>query len=242
MWREAIDGVSTMDRNTVQILLSPRRLPLRLFGIAQISFLVAALIGGCTTGGILRFLTWKPEANQPMDQVSEQEGAFRAKVDRQYASEAENKLLTLVEATYPLYPHSIILPGLNRSAEEPGWWLSTAGGIRIPVMATRGSVEYLLKLVRAFRAGDFSEVGGVSQKEAVLVYSADIEPAESALEDAKGIRRIKELYLVRLELEWTSDCGPRCGLHFTRARTAVIQRDGKILELLEDPLPSFTVE
>lgn len=49
-------------------------------------------------------------------------------------------------------------------------------------------------------------------------------------------------FVVRLEMSWESDCGPRCGLRFTRTRTAVVSADGRVLEVLEDPLAPVVID
>ena len=204
----------------------------------------AVTVTGCASGVTPNFLTWQPDINRPLRDVSERDGPFRATLERRYANRAEAVLLTLAEATYPLHPHSVILQGFERPkvGEHPKWWLSTVDGIRVPVTVTQGSVEYLLKLVRAFREGDFSGCDGIPQKMASLEYIAEIEPAITAMESFGDKAEMEGLFIVRMELIWSSDCGQRCGLHFTRTRTAVVHRSGRVVEVLEDPLPSVLVD
>lgn len=213
-------------------------------GFRGLAFLMTvALLGGCASMREPNFFVWPPHIDGSLQGVSELDSPFRATIDRRYTSEAERRLLAIVEATYPLYPRSLILEGFERPkpGAEPRWWLSTVDGIRIPLGVTRGSVEYFLSLIRSFRAGNFDACNGIVQKEAELEYTAEIEPAETAIENP-GNERVKGLYIVRMELEWSSDCGQRCGLKFRRSRTAVVDRDGEVIEVLEDPLHPVDIE
>lgn len=213
-------------------------------GLLMLTFLAMLLAEACSTGGMRRFLTWEPDTRRPLSDVSDPNGPFRASLQRRYSSELENRLLAIVEATYPLYPRSLILPGFETPTgnEQPKWWLSSADGIQIPVGITRGSVEYFLGLIESFRKGDFSGSNGITQVKASLEYSAQIEPARTALEDAGDQDRLEDIFIVHMELEWSSDCGTRCGLRFTRTRIAVVHQSGKVLEILEDPLPPALLE
>lgn len=203
------------------------------------------LIEGCAVAPKARcgFYTWKPGAQRPLNDISEAEGGFEATIERQYSTEHENMLLAIVEATYPVCHNSVLRQGLRRpkNAEQPTWWLSTLEGMRIPVTLTRASVEYLVDLIRAFRKGEFGGSSGLPQKAATLEYYAEIESAQTALERGTGVLT-KDLFVVRMELEWSSDCGPRCGLRFTRTRTALVHESGTLVEVLEDPWPPVLVD
>jgi len=200
---------------------------------------------GCPAQPEPRYFTWTPSTSQPLDDAAERTGDFRVTIEREYASEAEERLLALVEATYPLYPDSILLTGFSRptDGDAPRWWTSEVDGFRIPVAVTRAAVDYYLALVRSLQAGKTTGGGEIRQRTADLEYTASIQPAASALEGAtEHPRDLDGKYVVRLEMSWESDCGPRCGLRFTRTRTAVVSADGQVLEVLEDPLAPVVVD
>lgn len=193
------------------------------------------------------YFIWSPSAERPLDNVFEQ-GNFRVAIERQYENEAQKKLLTLVEATYPIYPDSILIPGFNRPEEgsPPRWWTSEVDGIRIPVAVTRAAVDYYLDLIKSLRAADTTdttESGNLRQRSAELQYTASIQPAAMALENVEDHPGdLAGKYIVRLEMSWESDCGLRCGLQFTRTRMAVVSGDGQVLEVLEDPLAPIMID
>lgn len=204
----------------------------------------ACLLSGCCTSRVEpRFFTWERALGDQLPEVQETQGSFRVSIQRSFDGAREAELLAIVEATYPLYPDSILLQDFNRPGEddEPRWWGPDVDGILIPVSITESTVRYYLALIRSWRQ-EAVEQENFKYRSASFEYSAEISPATEVLEFEEGVSDLADKFVVQMGLAWRSNCGSRCGLVFKRRRTAIIDADGQVLEILEDPLAPVTIE
>jgi hypothetical protein len=142
----------------------------------------------------------------------------------------EHRALEAAERADP--PRDSVLAAMRYRSQESAptdprlWWASGSAGVRWPYAITDAAVRYYLAVGRAFRAGDFREVGGQRMSSSSLRYIATTERrAEITVQE----RTFRDVYVVRLQLAWNEYCGTLCARNISAERTVIVSPVGEVL-------------
>lgn len=158
-------------------------------------------------------------------------GLYLCTITRQAPDPAAMRLLAIAECAYP--PRAL-LAGLADSkgyeigsdtAGVPLWWCQGTGERRVPYAATRGALEYYLKLTEKYRDRESREPGMQRILTSGLEYHATISRRD---EFALGETTYRDVCVASIAMSWTYDDGVFLPFRTAR-RTVVLAPDGKII-------------
>ncbi len=219
--------------------LSNRKLLVRgaKLAMAMLAFVV------CTTART-RAAPLPPDIVLPLAKV-DTAGPFKIEVRRAVRDSLEVRLLQIAEETAP--DADSLLAAARRWAarvrwpappvetlRRDGWWYTEFDSIRVPFAITRSAVEYYLGLIHGWKSTNVQS--GFTWKVGSIRYRADIERGRGG---GSLRRRSERTYVVNLHLEWTSLCGPTCGLAFIKQRTVELTPDGIVVSVKGDGATDF---
>lgn len=163
---------------------------------------------------------------------------------RIFADSVEARMLRTAESVVP--PRAAVLAefmgddtvrAFARSAPRL-WWGGTFDGVRLPYAITADAVRYYVALSDAFRRADFSGSNGISMSKSRFQYNARVERVAEFEHEG---RLLRDVYVVRMVLSWSSVCGSLCGLWVEKERVVVLKSSGGVLAVFGDGEPIATV-
>jgi hypothetical protein len=210
------------------------RIPVAI-GLAFIILLSPILLTGQTS----------PAEAFPSSSVTNNEKAYQIKIERIPKNALEEKLLQIAETTEP-EPSEIekVCPSPRntnqplQSPDLPRWWCGSFDGIFVPYAITKNAVAYYLAVTDDFRQGNFDRSGKLKMKSSSLHYSASVDLRPSY---TNGEKRLKDVYEVTMALSWSQYCGSLCAMGFSKKRTVILDKEGKVLMILGDEQPGIIV-
>jgi hypothetical protein len=175
-------------------------------------------------------------------------GRFRIHIERPTADSGEQRALLIAESITPdsasigRVAQSATLHTANErradSAKESSdrWWFSEFDGVRIPFAVTGAAVDYYIQRIRerSNQQNPFSASSRGNEHRGNLAYRARVTKVAASATAPGG-------YLVRMDLEWSYYCGPRCALRFNHWREVSIAPDGRVISVRGDGPPSVMV-
>jgi hypothetical protein len=197
-------------------------------GLALLAAFVTAGMAAATAPGY--YVDSTAVRASPPAPREETTGQYTCTITRQAPDAAASRLLAIAECSYP--PRAL-LAGLADSkgyeigsdtARVPLWWCKGTGERRIPYAATRGALEYYLKLTEKYRDRERREPGSQRILTSGFEYHATISLRdEFALRDTT----YHDVYVASIAMSWTYDDG--IFLPFVAARrTVVLGAEGEI--------------
>lgn len=148
--------------------------------------------------------------------------SFRVNTSRKFANKEEERLLKIAEVVYPTAEEKqtkcakLILG----NPSNVNWACGSFDNVLVPYAITKSAVIYYLKMTDDFRKGKSK------MKTSALNYSAEIkfQPSYEIKEE-----KFTDVYVVSMKLGWSNVCGDLCALIFSKDRTVVLDKNGKIL-------------
>ena len=165
---------------------------------------------------------------------------YRVQIFRKFKNSREEELMRIAEATYP--PHQSVVES-DRSSEADKkapnlWWHGDFDGVRLPYAITTSAVIYYRQKIREFRAGDFKGSNNIEMLSAHMKYVSSIEYRTTYQADK---RELRDVYLVKMQLDWSQFCGGTCAMAFNRQRTVVLSKAGAVFWVDGDGAQSVIV-
>jgi hypothetical protein len=184
-----------------------------------------------------RYYIYWPEAKAaPPDPCDAKQRDFMCSVERTAVGPEAARLLAIAEALYP--PRDVITEIAARESYETGadtvgvplWWVRGTGPRRIPYAATRGALNYYLRLTQKYRDNDYRIPGAQPMFSSEVVYRATIDRRKTySVDDAD----FSDVYVAGIAMSWTFDDGtfiPTVTAH----RTVVLSPRGDVLHVHGD--------
>ena len=120
------------------------------------------------------------------------------------------------------------------------WSCSVQNRIRLPYALTREAVDYYESLIRGYQKKSWT---AYSEPRSSLKYMATVAHQDVFTRDGKSFRDVDVVELkLTLEAAFTED--DTQGLHFTKTRTVVLDRDNRVLAVFGDgpiEVPVFAI-
>ncbi|HLQ67828.1 MAG TPA: hypothetical protein VK123_11420 [Candidatus Limnocylindrales bacterium] len=207
------------------------------FALAVLASLAPALAAGApppvpvTPPGYS--IVWSEARSAPPGGCAGKQGDYACSIQRVAEGPEASRILGIAEAVYP--PRDLIGDLATREGYEMGsdtagvplWWCRGMGARRIPYSATRGALDYYLKLTQKYRDHDYRVPGDEPMFSSELVYRATISRRKTY---ETGDKEFADVYVASIAMSWTYDDGtfiPEVTAH----RTVVLTPHGDVLEV-----------
>jgi len=182
------------------------------------------------------YIHWPGAKSAPPEPCDENQRDFTCTIERTAAGPEAARLLGIAEAVYP--PRDLLAEIAARESYEIGsdtagvplWWVRGTGPRRVPYAATRGALDYYLKLTREYRDNNFRIPGAQPMFSSEVVYRAEISRRKSY---EVGDKDFSDVYVASIAMSWTFDDGtfiPIVSAH----RTVVLTPRGDVLDVEGD--------
>ena len=149
-------------------------------------------------------------------------GVFTFLINRYYFNEKQRRILEIAESLFPSADAIFELGQLSESKlqiNEPIWWKSQRGLVRIPYSITWSAVKYYWDQIKLYKQGSFKEAGTITLIKASFKYEAIVNYYESY---QMNNTKYEKVYVVTQKLRANSMCGLNCGMGFGARRVVVI--------------------
>lgn len=175
---------------------------------------------------------WKPDLSMRLPIMTWRDKNYRVQIERHFANAQEEMLLRRAEALYPARNDVIKAADWRPRQKEVAfpagalWWYDSFDGVRIPYAVTaRGALHYF-NLIQQYRGKSPRGLAHFPMKSASLKYVSSIGQHANFTTFVGGKRQFRNVYVAKLQLEWSSYCGNLCALHFNKTRVVIIQNTG----------------
>jgi hypothetical protein len=159
------------------------------------------------------------------------DGDFTYSIRRDAAGPLEARLMGIAESCYP--PRATLIEKAVAEGHEIGpdsagaslWWADGTGVRRVPYAVTAGALWYYLGLTETLREPEVRVPGAPALFHSRFAYRGSVEPREI---HRVGDREWRQVFVARLELEWSYDDGTFAP-SITAWRTVVLTPEGQVL-------------
>lgn len=162
------------------------------------------------------------------------------KIKRTFANAEGERLLNIAEAVYPARSaieekctetkESAVVPTNTKNR----WWCGSFDGTLQAFAITKGAIAYYTMLGEAHRKKDAKIIKGIKMDKTSLSYQAEIKFQQSFQTEKETF---KNVFVATMNLGWSQHCGNLCAMGFSKERTVVLDKAGKILFVKGDEPP-----
>ncbi len=182
------------------------------------------------------YIHWPEAKAPPPEPCDEKQRDFTCSIERTAVGPEAARLLAIAEAVYP--PRDLIAEIAARESYETGadtsgvplWWVRGTGARRIPYAATRGALDYFLRLTQKYRDNDYRIPGAQPMFSSEVVYRATIDRRKTY---TVGDTDFSDVYVAGIAMSWTFDDGTFIPM-VTAHRTVVLSPRGDVLNIHGD--------
>jgi hypothetical protein len=182
------------------------------------------------------YIHWAEAKAPPPEPCDAKQPDFKCSIERTAANPEAARILSIAEAVYP--PRDVIAEIAARESYETGadtagvplWWVRGTGARRVPYAATRGALDYYLRLTQKYRDNDYRIPGAQPMFSSEVVYRATIDRRKTY---STSDTDFSDVYVASIALSWTFDDGTFIPM-VTAHRTVVLSPRGDVLNVHGD--------